>query len=495
MKKIALAVSALSILLIGCTKEQSTVNSEENAPRVEEGKVFSFDATIEEAEDPDATRASIDASSGAFSWTNGDNIAVQLTDDTFKTFTYDSSKGKFLATLGDGESILDGGVAYYPATIAINGTPESVRFVAGIQSGNPSGFPMRATVSLASHTLSFTHLGGFLRLTLSRIPKDAATLQFEASGVTLSGDFAVSNDQISAASGTKTTLSCSVSESATSKVYTLIVPETSFASGFSVKILNGSSEELYTKSTSKPISVGRAKIKPMAALTVPVSLYINTCAAWWDDTQQYVYVADDKTSFVGWPGTAFNVDDEYKTFTHSSSKYNRVIEDLGSMTGKTAVIIINRNYSNGEDGPYGDLYRATLANVDLSSDVYVSLSKSTSTTHKVYVSKYSGDYYNVWAWYPNSGDENVFDGDYPGPAISSLSLGTLGDHDYNYFEIREENVTLIAEAGYGQGWNYRAQTTVSVANGWDYFVVLKNQDGAWSSASYIGYPALTISQN
>ena len=122
MKKIALAVSALSILLIGCTKEQSTVNSEENAPRVEEGKVFSFDATIEEAEDPDATRASIDASSGAFSWTNGDNIAVQLTDDTFKTFTYDSSKGKFLATLGYGESILDGGVAYYPATIAINGS-------------------------------------------------------------------------------------------------------------------------------------------------------------------------------------------------------------------------------------------------------------------------------------------------------------------------------------------------------------------------------------
>lgn len=473
MKKIALAVSALSILLIGCTKEQSTVNSEENVPQVEEGKVFSFDATIEQADDPDATRASIDASSGTFSWANKDNIAVQLTDNTFKTFTYDSSKGKFLATLGDGESILDGGVAYYPATIAINGTPESVRFVAGIQSGNPSGFPMKAIVSLESHTLSFTHLGGFLRLTLSRIPKDAATLQFEASGVTLSGDFAVSNGKISAASGTKTTLSCSVSESATSKVYTLIVPETSFASGFSIKILNGSSEELYTKSTSNSISVGRAKIKPMAALTVPVSMYVHFENAWRpnnpsDNAYLHVWGQDVDGNKTTWPGWEIN-NASFSTVTHNGVSYKRIFDDVSLYTYNNttnAIVHLNWNDDGANQYSWSSWYRVQLNSISSQSDIYLSVTPVTSSTVKVFIRNWTNNGYMNYIF-----SEDGILGTWPGKTIASLSTGDTRINQ-PYFTATKNSAFRIK--GHYDG-EYNETNEITVDAKCDYLITLKEK--------------------
>ena len=288
---------------------------------------------------------------------------------------------------------------------------------------------MKATVSLESHTLSFTHLGGFLRLTLSRIPKDAATLQFEASDVTLSGDFAVSNGKISAASGTKTTLSCNVSESATSKVYTLIVPETSFASGFSIKILNGSSEELYTKSTSKPISVGRATIKPMAQLTVPISIYVRNNGTNWTEFMAYYSSGTYTTSTWG----TNEISDFSTTYTHNGKSYYRFTLPTSETASSTCLIVFH-------DSANDAVGRVHLNGLTLGGDRYYTVSGDGED--RMYVKCYKTSWGSPLYFYLYDHIDNNEDpmGGWPGTSSANTLRIDLEHHhaDFVYWAFPED---------------------------------------------------------
>lgn len=473
MKKISIIISALAVVFCSCSKEQDARLLISN----QDTNVVSFKAFFE-GEDPE-TKLGINTSSGALNWANGDAIAVQMTDNTFVPFTYSSSTKEFSATLGAKE-VKDGGVAYYPASIAIDGTPGSVNLPTSYTIAADATVcpPMIATVNLGAKALSLKHLGGILSIKVSHVPTDANKLILTIPGKTVTGTFAVTDDTddyISAGTG-----SGSVTLNFTKGVFGTTAPEfffpvpvTTFSSGFTVDFKNAANETLYTHSTAKTtIEAARASIKRMAPLTVPVKLYINSPKPWGAATE-YAYLSDDVLS---WPGTSYNPDS--RTITHEGNTYTKVIDDI-SAAGSSSNIIIHVNYNDSGDAPwydpYGKLYRIEIPSVDISNDVYLTLSTNTDGTHKILLRNWSSsgymDYFH--AWY--DGGSNIL-GDFPGTAIASMSSIKYEKEDFRYFTATKDKKIGVKAVYYAEkDWN---QTN----NGWieslneNYLVTFKNND-------------------
>lgn len=484
MKKYLFIFAAVA-LFASCSKELQN-DKINNVPEQQGLVTVSFDAVVEDIVDAD-TKAAV-STSGVFSWTNGDVIAVQLEDDTFANFTYSSSTGKFTASLS--KAIKDGGVAYYPSTIAINGTPGSVALPASYTAAAAtSGFPMIASVSLGATTLSFTHLGGILSLRASHVPADATKLVLTVPSVGITGTFAVSSDNISAgASASSVTLTFSAGSFGTSATEFFIpVPVTTFTSGFTMEFKNASDETLYTKSTARTnIAVGRAQMKRMKSFTVPVSLYICSSKPWGESTE-YAYVSDDVAS---WPGTSY--DPDTKPFTHGSNSYTRVIEDL-SAAGSSTNMIFNVNYSDSNDAPwydpYGKLYRAMLSSVDITNDVYISLSLNNDGTHKILLRNWSDngymDTFNSWYY---GGDAIL--GAYPGTSIASMSTVVYDSETFPYYSATA-NKKIGVQAVYAaqKDWNHtNADRFIDNLNQ-NYLVTFKNND---TDPHVFGFPDVVV---
>ena len=489
MKKISIILSAFALIISGCSKEQSTSLLNIAA----DDDVVSFTATFE-GEGPE-TKLGINTSSGVLSWANGDAIAVQMTDDTFVDFVYNSSTQKFTASLG-GKTVKDGGVAYYPASIAKDGVPGSIDMPTSYSASVSAGVatvcpPMKATVNLGAKALSLEHLGGILSVNVSHVPADAEKLILTIPEKSVTGTITVTDDtkDYIAASTGSSTITVSFTRGAfgtTATEFFIPMPVTTFTGGFTVAFQNASDQTLYTHSTSKTsIAVGRATIKRMADLTVPVSVYINTTNIWWDDTKQKIYIeksGDTSKYYEAWPGTEFSIS-ATKSFTHGSNSYYRVIEDLGAtMTGVTAKIIVHRGWNNSSEWPYGDMLRATLSGVDLSNDVYITISQSTSSSHRVFVSNWNNAtlyYARVW-----DDSEHLY-------VISELSTAPLGDNSYHYFTTSKSTIYIYGKSE-DQSW-WTSESTVSTATGWDYFVKFWSDNGNFS-ASY-GFPAVVITKD
>lgn len=488
MKKISIIISVFALIFCSCTKEQGSglLTIDENNDTV------SFWATFEGAGEPE-TKLGINTSTGALTWATDNAIAVEMTDGSFVQFVFDGEK--FTASLS-GKTVKDGGVAYYPATIAINNTPGSVSLPTSYTTSLSAGVatvcpPMKATVHLGDDHLELSHLGGILSVTVSHVPADATKLVLTATGKVISGTFAVSEGQIAADSGSDGTITVNFPKGGGGATEFFIpVPVTTFDSNFRIDFKNASDESLYTYSatrSSTKISVARASFTRMAELTVPVSVYINTTNIWWDDTNQYIYVAkpDDSEYYSGWPGTQFAVSST-KSFTHGDKSYYRVIEDLGSMSGKTAKVVVHRGYNNSSEYPYGDLYRATLSSVNLSNDVYISLTTSTDSSHKIFVSNWATDAYK-WVKNWNGTQDNWYE-------ISSLSTETLGDNDYHYFTTStSDNYIKGSPQNNLDSW-CSSESHIQPATGWDYFVKFTASNGNNLSA-FIGFPAVVITKD
>lgn len=501
MKKSIIIIS-IAAVICSCSKEQTygLLNSDPTSGMV------SFSATFEGARDLD-TKIALNTSNGDLTWVDGDAIAVEMTDHTFKSFVFSAETKKFTADLG-GKSVLDKGVAYYPATIAIDGTPDSVNLPAEYaasytKSGDDTyaivKSPMVATVNLGATMLSLKHLGGILSIDVSRVPSDATKLVLTATGKDIAGEFAVSNGQIEAGStgiNNSITLTFSAGTFSSATEFFIPVPVTTFSGGFTVAFKNSATtpETLYTHSTNTsttPISITRKSITRMAQLTVPVSVYINTSSIWWSDTNQYIHVVksdDANTYYAAWPGTQFAINST-KSFTHGSKKYYRVIEDLGAtMTGKTANIIIHRGASttNNSNWPESDLCRATLYSINLTGDVYISLTSSSSSSHRIFVSNWGNNasFNQIKVW---NGKADTYSW------ISDLATATLGDHSYHYFTTTDSEIWIRGKAIYESQWETN-DSDISIATGWEYFVKFVSENNN-NTSSYYGFPAVVITKD
>ena len=348
MKRISIIISALALIICSCSKEQDTSLLITN----QDTNVVSFKAFFE-GEDPE-TKLGINTSSGVLSWADGDAIAVQMTDDTFVPFTYSSSSKEFSATLGD-KTVKDGGVAYYPASIANNGTPGSVTLPSSctIGAGATVCPPMIATVNLGAKALSLKHLGGILSVKASYVPADANKLVLTVPGKVVTGTFAVTdvaNDYISAGSGSNSTVTLNFTEgvfSTTATEFFFPVPVTDFTGGFTVDFKNASDETLYTHSTAKTsISAARASIKRMEDLTVPICIYVNYTEPWVEGQTAYAYSYGTETGGVeysSWPGEVIS---SGASFTHASKTYKKIVTDASTMNSAKAKVIFNIGWNN-----------------------------------------------------------------------------------------------------------------------------------------------------
>ena len=183
------------------------------------------------------------------------------------------------------------------------------------------------------------------------------------------------------------------------------VPETSFSNGFTADFKNVSGEVLYSHTaTNTDISVDRASIKRMALLTVPRSLYIRYTEPWKSGETPYAYVYSGDSYITAWPGAQINTGNNYH---HNDVVYQRVINDVSTLGVTIADIIVNINNNNESDYPYGDAYRVKKTGLDLTKDVYLSVSPiTTRSTARIYLKNVSagGGIYNLQARYtlPNS---------------------------------------------------------------------------------------------
>lgn len=435
MKKISIILSAVALVIAGCAKEQST----SLLSTIEGDDVVSFKATFE-GETPD-TKLGINTTSGALTWADGDAIAVQMTDDTFIPFVYSSSTEQFTASLG-GKKVKDGGVAYYPSTIAIDGTPGSVqlpdeysaRVSGGIATVCP---PMKATVNLGAEKLNLKHLGGILSVKVSYVPADANKLVLTVPGKTVTGTFAVTDatdDYISAGTGNSTvTLNFTKGAFGTTPTeFFFPVPVTTFTSGFTADFKNAANESLYSHSTTKTtISAARASIKRMADLTVPCYLYIKNDSGWSGSKKVYVWNSDDDSEkLAGWPGVDY--DDSSTSFHHNDvDGYHRI--DASSLKGKNIKVVFNMN-SEIVKTPDSDI-------ISFNSDIYLNIENYIADSYRAYFAKQSPEMlYHAWG--------EVTSTTWPGKDISTLSSGYWDGQTFYYIEFtKNQTLSILLQEG------------------------------------------------
>ena len=184
MKKI-FYISLGIIGLIACTKEADVATS----VKVDEAGAYSFDVYLE-----DFTKATINSSTGDFSWTGDEEIAVwDSNNKEFVTFNIDPTnysneghkRARFTASSAKADASFVGNVAYYPASIATRKGSEpdytpSYTFPTSFSSleAAAKGFPMSGTVTV--NEIKLSHLGSMINLTLNNVPSFTTTLILNA---------------------------------------------------------------------------------------------------------------------------------------------------------------------------------------------------------------------------------------------------------------------------------------------------------------------------
>lgn len=497
MKKISFIYFALALIASGCSKEQST-GLLDFAPETD---VVSFRATFEgEASD---TKLGIDTNSGALTWIDGDAIAVQMTDNSFVDFVYDSSTGKFSASLGE-KKVKDDGVAYYPATIVSDGTPGSVSLPTSYTASVSGSIakvcpPMVATVKLGDDNLALKHLGGILSIKVSYVPADANKLVLTVPKKIVTGDFSVSDGKIIAGTtnGNSTVMvTFDAGDFGTTPTEFFIpVPVTTFSGGFTVDFKNEANETLYTHSTEKTtIEAARASIKRMAELTVPTSIYVNYTEPWKEGETAYAYSYGTDAGGVqysAWPGETIS---SGAAVTHSSKTYNKIVSDASRMNSTKAKIIFNINWNNDNKGnPYGDAYRAVITDLELNHDIYLTVAPVTSqATSKIYVRNWTT---NSWATKVAAGFTKDYNSGaniyaWPGTLLSNLSTEYLGDNSYSYFTV-QSGTWIWSKACNDDGSNESPDNIyIEIKNNKNTLLTLK--DGNTSTAWDFGVAQITI---
>lgn len=476
MKKISIIISALAVVFCSCSKEQDARLLISN----QDTNVVSFKAFFE-GEDPE-TKLGINTSSGVLNWANGDAIAVQMTDDTFVPFTYSSSTKQFSATLGDKE-VKDGGVAYYPASIAINGTPGSVKLPTSYTIGADATVcpPMIATVNLGAKALSLKHLGGILSVKVSYVPADANKLVLTVPEKTVTGSFAVTDaadDYISAGTGSSTvTLNFTKGVfGTTAREFFFPVPVTTFSGGFTVDFKNEANETLYTHSTAKTsIEAARASIKRMAELTVPISIYVRNNGTNW--TNFMAYYASNTYTTSSW-GTN-EISDFSTTYTHKGNNYYRFTLPTTETTSTKGLII----FHDSADDAVG---RVQLPDITLGGDRYYTISGDGADRMYVKCYKDSWSTLNLYLY-----DNGYPMKTWPGTSSTNTLAINLDKHqtDFTYWDFPSSikgdsyDYGIIINDGTNQTDGEWANK-VTVSNGYDIVAYISGDTGTYNLIGY-----------
>ena len=253
MKHFTIYTLSVLLVLAACEREAIPTNERET-PGEGERVTLRFEAPV--------TRSEIDGTTGAMTWTSGDQIAVCCTDGAtkrYETVTVNTSASTADITMGVSDSRCD--YAVFPAS-AVPASPTAAQFTApavvfpttydirGKNAETYSPCPMVAVNS--GSTLDFYHVGALVRIQLTDVPEGTAAIRVTFTGMThVTGTYNVSGAgtagaTLSLASGTGNTVTVTID--ADDEYVNIPIPQGDYSAltGLSVEALDSSNAMLGT---------------------------------------------------------------------------------------------------------------------------------------------------------------------------------------------------------------------------------------------------------
>ena len=265
-KSFYLLLAVLSIA--ACSKE---IDKEDIIadPASTEMVEVSFKAVIDQE---DFTKAEISMTDGSCTWDSGDEIAVHTTNGALAVLTAQSAGAEvtFKGSIPVGDAIPADAIAYYPASVAVEGEDDQVSLPLSYSSVSEAakGFPMRGVLSAG--TITFKHIGALLKVSVNDIPSNVNSVELSTS-VAIAGTLDVDASDASApiceiGTGAKT---ISIATSAALRVdpttvFLIPLPVGELTGGFTINFKENSTV-VATKSTASNVAIGRGKVVKMKA--------------------------------------------------------------------------------------------------------------------------------------------------------------------------------------------------------------------------------------
>ncbi len=269
MKKLFyFAIAALA--LAACTREEMAPEKEDvkNVPTVK----VSFKAVLDQE---DITKAEIDLTNGQSSWVKDDEIAVHTKNGKLATLKADKdgTSVTFNGEIEAGDEIEDGAIAFYPASIAMEGYNTKVNLPASYSSVADAarGFLLRGV--LTGDAIEFKHIGAIVKVTVNDVPSNVEKLIFSSPSKVVTGELSVNASTLECGmgddiAGSSICIATAAADRPTGAcVFLMPMPVGTLTGGFSIILKDGSDNTVATKSTSSDVAISRAKLVKMKAFT------------------------------------------------------------------------------------------------------------------------------------------------------------------------------------------------------------------------------------
>lgn len=366
MKKLLFRTVLVLAALTACNKETdtqvpATVDPEENTPA---GKVtLTFKASVSE----DTRTVYVNDKTGA--WEAGDEITVCVTDgESFEIVDFTTEDGTtFSGEVSEGYTTIASGV--YPANDEYAVFPGSYFDIQG--DGDVIGLyltqvlemgaaqdqgtlvPMVGAFDASTQTMSFHHVCGALKVTLSNIPSDACYFTFHANNQQLVYDFPLTADgrielgtPVEGNDDMDLTF-CFTAGSETTRTFYVPIPDGTLASGSYVTLESEDFKLLYKKVLSSAQTFNRNVIKRLPE---------TACWTRNDDWDAYYYGPYVSSNKLYYGVATNNVDAPYNVLllnenAFTNTYHHSIAEYLSSNSFATSVSKFTKRYTtNGTLG-------------------------------------------------------------------------------------------------------------------------------------------------
>ena len=261
MRKNVFILAAAALLFAGCAKEVA-----------EQFETASYNTTIAAVMETADTKAAL-ADNGAFTWQEGDKIAVYTSANAFKTFTLTdgagTNKAHFGADLADGEKIK--GPAVYPVALApeyVSATevkvtlPETYTY-----EGAQTNVPMTGALD-DKGILAFKQVGGVVKFSVTGIPDGASKLLVTAKAASLTGTYNTKNSAAIVAKEAETsTVTINFTKTADAMDFYLPVPTGTFKS-VAVSLRKADDSVISEKTSTADNVIERGTLLKMPAISL-----------------------------------------------------------------------------------------------------------------------------------------------------------------------------------------------------------------------------------
>lgn len=284
--------AVVTFLTFSCSKDTEVQTPDKPVPV---DPIVSTEKSVVLSGAVDATKVSSD-NNGAYKWQASDIITILTDNGTNREFTAEEAgiSTDFSGHIPDADE-LEGGFALYPASEnhSISGTTITFNVPNELAWGADASYmPMYAPITIVEQkpSASFKAVGGALKLILYNIPSSAAKLAFTAASMQISGEFLFdSTDETPVIEGGNTdnaeakTIKIDFSDNySANKVFYIPLPVVTLTGGFTISLLDANDVEVFSKSSSKAVSIARNHLVIAAALNCASSQTL-----WSEDFLQY----------------------------------------------------------------------------------------------------------------------------------------------------------------------------------------------------------------